>query len=51
MEPTDAAAANIASGIRQIKRSMEGKTLRNGKPMSVGSYKGWTLVAWENKKK
>lgn len=51
MEPTDAAANNIASGIRQIKLSMEGKIRRNGKPMTIASYKGWTLVAWEEKKK
>lgn len=49
MEPTDAAAANIASGIRQIKRSMEGKIRRNGKVCTVSSYKGWGLRAWEEK--
>lgn len=49
MEPTDAAAANIASGFHQIKRSMEGKIRRNGKVCTVSSYKGWTLVAWEEK--
>lgn len=49
MEPTEQSASNIASGIRQIKRSMEGKIKRNGKPMSVYTYKGWTLVAWEDK--
>ena len=49
MEPTEQSAANIASGFRQIKRSMEGKIKRNGKPMSVYTYKGWTLVAWKEK--
>lgn len=51
MEDTDKDAFNIASGFRQIKRSMEGKIYRNGKPCSVSSYKGWTLVAWEEKPK
>lgn len=46
MEPTDHSAAVIASGFRQIKRSMEGKRYRNGKPSHVSTYKGWTLVAW-----
>ena len=51
MEDTEKAAVNIASGFRQIKRSMEGKTFRNGKPYSVSTYKGWMLVAWEEKPK
>ena len=43
-------AAAISSGFRQIKRSMEGKFRRaNGKPCTVSAYKGWTLVAWEQK--
>lgn len=51
MEPTDANAQNIASGIRNIKRSMEGKLRRkDGRPYTVATYKGWTLVAWEDKK-
>lgn len=49
MEPTEASAINISTGIRNIKRSIEGKIKRNGKPMTVSSYKGWTLVAWEKK--
>lgn len=49
MEPTDKNAETIASGIRNIKRSIEGKIRRNGKPASVNSYKGWTLLAWEEK--
>lgn len=51
MEDTEKAAVNIASGFRQIKRSMEGKTFRNGKPYSVSTYKCWMLVAWEDKPK
>ena len=52
MEPTDKSAAAIASGFRQIKRSMEDKLRRpNGKPYTVSSYKGWTLAAWEDKKR
>lgn len=47
--PTDANAANIASGIRQIKRSQEGKIIRNGAPVNVGSYKGWQLLGVEEK--
>lgn len=51
MEPTDANAQNIASGIRNIKRSMEGKLRRkNGSPYTVSTYKGWTLIAWEDRK-
>lgn len=51
MEPTDANAHNIASGFRQIKRSMEGKLRRkDGRPYTVCTYKGWTLIAWEEKK-
>lgn len=51
MEPTDANAHNIASGLRNIKRSMEGKLRRkDGRPYTVSTYKGWTLVAWEDKK-
>lgn len=49
MEPTAENAIKIASGFRQIKRSMEGKTRRRGKPYTVASYKGWTLTAWEDK--
>ena len=50
MEPTEASAAAISSGFRQIKRSMEGKFRRaNGQPCTVSTYKGWTLVAWEEK--
>ena len=50
MEPTEASAAAISSGFRQIKRSMEGHFRRaNGKPCTVSTYKGWTLVAWEEK--
>ena len=51
MEPTDRSASTIASGFRQIKRSIEGKRYRNGKPSPVSTYKGWTLVAWEDKNK
>lgn len=51
MEPTAANAHNIASGFRQIKRSMEGKLRRkDGRPYTVCTYKGWTLLAWEDKK-
>lgn len=50
MDPTDEDASKIAAGFRQIKRSMEGKLRRKGKPYTVTSYKGWTLAAWENKK-
>ena len=50
MEPTEVSAYNIASGIRQIKRSMEGKLRRKGKPYTVTSYKGWELTACEGKK-
>lgn len=49
MEPTDKNAAIIASGFRNIKRSIEGKIKKNGKQYVVSSYKGWTLVAWEKK--
>ena len=50
MEPTEASAAAISSGFRQIKRSMEGKFRRaTGQPCTVSTYKGWTLVAWEEK--
>ena len=50
MEPTEASAAAISSGFRQIKRSMEGKFRRaNRQPCTVSTYKGWTLVAWEEK--
>lgn len=50
MEPTDRSAASIASGFRQIKRSMEGKLRRkNGAPVSLSTYKGWGLRAWEDK--
>lgn len=50
MEPTEQSAAAISSGFRQIKRSMEGRFRRaNGKPCTVSTYKGWTLVAWEEK--
>ena len=51
MEPTDHNAFIIASGFRQIKRSIEGKRYRNGKLSPVSTYKGWTLVAWEDKNK
>lgn len=51
MEPTDHNAAVIASGFRQIKRSMEGKRYRNGKPSPVSTYKGWTLAAWADRDK
>lgn len=51
VEPTDANAARIASGFRQIKRSMEGKRYRNGKLSPVSTYKGWTLAAWADKNK
>ena len=51
MEPTDHNAAVIASGFRQIKRSMEGKRYRNGKLSPVSTYKGWTLAAWADKNK
>ena len=51
MEPTDANAARIASGFRQLKRSMENKLHRkNGAPYTVSTYKGWTLAAVEDKK-
>ena len=50
MEQTDEDAVKIASGFRQIKRSIEGKRYRNGKPSPVSTCKGWTLVAWEAKK-
>lgn len=49
MESTDKNAQNIASGLRQIKRSMEGKIRRKGRPVTVSSYKGWQLLAWEDK--
>lgn len=50
MEPTDHNACVIASGIRNIKRSMEGKLRRkNGAPVAVSTYKGWGLTAWESK--
>ena len=50
MEPTDENAARIAAGFRQLKRSMEGKLRRkNGAPYTVSTYKGWTLVAVEDK--
>ena len=48
MEPTDRSAHTIATGFRQIKLSMEGKRFQNGKPTPVSTYKGWTLVAWED---
>lgn len=51
MEPTDHNAAVIASAFRQIKRSIEGKRYRNGKPSLVSTYKGWTLAAWADKDK
>lgn len=51
METTDRGASAIASGFRQIKRSMEGKRYRNGKPSPVATYKGWTLAAWADKDK
>lgn len=50
MEPTEASAINISTGFRNIKRSMEGKLKRCGKPYTVSSYKGWTLVAWGKNK-
>ena len=50
MESTEVSAHKIASGFRQIKRSMEGKLRRKGKPYTVTSYKGWELAAWEDKK-
>lgn len=51
MQPTDENAHNIASGFRNIKRSMEGKLRRkDGRPYTVATYKGWTLLAWEDKK-
>lgn len=51
MDPTDASAQIISSGFQQIKRSMEGRTRdRYGRPYTVSTYKGWTLVAWEDKK-
>lgn len=51
MDPTDENANRIASGFRQIKRSIEGKRIRaNGKPSPVSTYKGWGLLAWEDKK-
>ena len=50
MEPTDRNASSIASGFHQIKRSMEGKLRRkNGAPVSLSTYKGWGLRAWEEK--
>lgn len=50
VEPTDENAARIASGFRQLKRSMEGKLRRkNGAPYTASTYKGWTLVAVEDK--
>ncbi len=49
MEPTEQSAVKIASGIQQIKRSMEGKIRRNGRPYTVTSYKGWELMSWEEK--
>lgn len=50
MEPTEQSAAAISSGFRQIKRSMEGHFRRaNGKLCTVSTYKGWTLLAWEEK--
>ena len=49
MEPTEQSAVKIASGIQQIKRSMEGKIRRKGKPSTVTSYKGWELMSWEDK--
>lgn len=36
----------LASGFRQVKRSMQGKTKR-----PANSYKGWTIIAWSNKDK
>lgn len=50
MEPSDHDAAVIASGIRQIKQSMEGKRYRKGKPSPISTYKGWSLLGWEDKK-
>jgi len=48
MEATDENARVIASGIRNIKRSMEDKLRRaNGKPYSVTQYKGWQLLGWK----
>lgn len=49
LPPTDANAVKIASGIRQIKRSQEGKIIRNGRLVNVGSYKGWQLLGVEEK--
>lgn len=47
-EPGDRAAARIAHGLRNIKRSMEGKLRRSdGSPYRVNQYKGWTLDGWE----
>lgn len=50
MEPTEHNAAVIASGIRQIKRSMEGKRYRHGVPSPISTYKGWTLTGWSENK-
>ena len=50
VEPTDENAARIAAGFRQLKRSREGKRRRkNGAPYTASTYKGWTLVAVEEK--
>ena len=49
VEATDKNAHNIASGIRQVKRAQEGKFLRNGKPATVSSYKGWQLLSCREK--
>lgn len=39
-----------AAGFRQLKRSMAGKLRRkNGAPYTASTYKGWTLVAVEDK--
>lgn len=50
MEETDRSASNIRTGFANIKRSMEGKLWRKGKPCTVSTYKGWSLIAWEDKK-
>lgn len=51
MEPTDTSANHISSGFQNLKRSMEGKLrAKNGSPRTVSTYKGWTLLAWEDKK-
>lgn len=48
MPESERSAVTIAVGLRNLKRSREGKLHRkDGHPYTVAAYKGWTLVGWE----